>query len=720
MEQFKKKFIEDATDLIIDLEKSLLDLENEPNSEELIEQVFRVMHTLKGVSSMYGFDKISELTHHLETIYDFVREGSFDIDQKILNISLASVDHIRALLMDSDEQTEEIKKDHKALIEDVNKIVEGIKGKAEEDRKELKQKSPILHHPTEQNTYYILLTPDDNIGTRGINLQGIFDELNEMGITKAIPRTHPPEVIEKEKKFYMFWEIFIVTKEKQVDVENVFLFVDDEAEVSKIADKNILAIESVKNKLDELAEIPQVINIEDLKLFIAAINEQTTEIVTDLEEITAIEQGKTKAEPDKEKEKITIDEENNNTLEPEDKSKTEMPRIKKVDGKNGFGQELITSNIKVSSEKLDELMNLVSELVTTKAELSLIAQMQRNPQLESVAEKVEKLSKQFRDNALKIRLIPVNNLMGTFQRLVRDLSHELNKKVQFVIEGGDTELDKTIIDSISNPLVHIIRNSIDHGIEPEEIRLLKGKEAKGKITFKAFHESTNVVIQIVDDGSGINLDKVKQKAVEKGFITKNEDITERDLINLTFSPGFSTVENVSEVSGRGVGMDVVKQKIADIRGVVDLETIKDVGTTITIKLPQTLSIIDALLVRVDDTHFLIPLSVVDNCSESKHQELVRAVNSRVEIEGRLIPFIYLRKEFEIENNVPDYERLVLIKHEEEHIAIVVDEVVGEHQAVLKPLGEMFSNLDLISGASILGDGSVALVLDTNRLVKQIS
>jgi two-component system chemotaxis sensor kinase CheA len=668
MELFKKKFIEDAADLIMDLERKLLELEKNPEEKNLIQEIFRVMHTLKGVSSMYGFDHVMELTHRLETIYDFIRNDELAVSREILNISLASVDHLRYLLQNEDGNDESSRKKHEILLRDVDSVVKQTK----KDIKKIKPDKKIASNGSSigVKTYFILFEPDDNIVNRGISIQAIFDELGTLGQTRSIPRSQKAEKLGNKQKFYIYWELFLVTESDITAVNDVFIFVEEEVKVELVSQRNLFDSPVFVKKITELSELPEPIELSELK-----------KIITVLSDVL-------------------------------DNQCVDKPT-------NGSQQEHVTTSIKVSSEKLDELMNLVSELVTTKAELSLLAQQIKNPRLEAVAEKVEKLSKQFRDNALNIRLIPINHLIPGFNRMVRDLSHDLGKNVQLLVEGGDTELDKTIIDSISNPLMHIIRNGVDHGIEAEDVRVLKGKPAQGTILLKAINQGSNVLIQISDDGAGINLLKVRQKAISKGMIAEDSIISDQELLNITFTPGFSTADYVTEVSGRGVGLDVVKQKVANIRGEVELESKQDIGTTIFIKLPQTLSIVDTLLVRVDTSHFLIPLVVVSYCSEAYHNFFTETFNKRIELDGTLVPFVYLRNEFELHENIPEIERIVVIKFEGKLIALIVDEIVGEHQAVLKPLGDVFHKQDLISGASILGDGSVALVIDTNRLIKQM-
>jgi two-component system chemotaxis sensor kinase CheA len=317
-------------------------------------------------------------------------------------------------------------------------------------------------------------------------------------------------------------------------------------------------------------------------------------------------------------------------------------------------------------------------------------------------------------------LIPIETILTRFQRLVRDLSAEQKKDVVFKAEGTDTELDKTIIENLTDPILHILRNSIDHGIESPEERQKAGKPAQGKILLKAFYSGPNVHIQIIDDGRGLSKDKILQKAIDKGLIQPETQLSDKEIFDLIFLPGFSTAINVTDISGRGVGMDVVKRKISEIRGEVDIYSEPGVGTTITIRLPLTLSIIDGLLVRVHDTNYIIPLPAVHKIYAVEHQKLIKAFNNTLLLDNQQIPFFRLREEFTVKASSQEIEQLVVIKYDDQIVGLAVDEVIGEYQAVLKPLGKMYKNQEIISGASILGDGTIALVLDSNKAIKYFS
>lgn len=694
MEEFKAKYIEDATDLLNELEQDLLSLEKTPEDKSLIEKAFRAMHTLKGVSSMYGFENISELTHDLETIYDLIRDELLSVTREILDVTFHTVDHLLYLLAQEGEPVDErIQKQHDSLLSQIAKLIEEAEQKG--DGQIVADDVDENEHRQKQ-TYYILFQPEADTLRRGVNLLSIPEELKEAGDCYVFPHLQNIPLLDglKPKDCYAYWEFFFSTDKGEEAIEDVFMFVPDEIKLSLLAEGNLLENEDFVNQIKATSLFLDYTDINELKKYISDLQGYAEDV-----------QGEERMET-----------EDDNVLVGEEEMQTETEQVSV--GKNIVIKDHKIDNIRVASEKLDELTNLVSELVTTQAELSLLADNQELPQLNAVAERVEKLSRQLRDSTLNIRLLPIQTLIVSFQRLVRDLSHELNKTVNFVTEGTQTELDKTIIDQLTSPVMHIIRNSMDHGIEPPEERRWNNKAEQGTISLKASHLGTNVLIEVADDGRGIDVNRVREKAISRGLIAGDSQLTDKELYNLIFMPGFSTAQQVSEISGRGVGMDVVKRRINEMRGDVAIDSRPGEGTTIRITLPLTLSIVDALLVAVGESHYLIPLSVVDYCDEVAHEVIADTTNQRLVLDKQLVPFIYLRKEFGIESDSPKLERVVVIAYDDKRAALIVDRVVGEHQAVLKPLGDLIDSQDVISGASILGDGSVALVIDTNRLIAQ--
>ncbi|MDD2196918.1 MAG: chemotaxis protein CheA [Bacteroidales bacterium] len=674
MDNFKKKFIEEATDLIDGLERSLLELEENPTDKSIIQQIFRTMHTLKGSSGMFGFEKIDGFTHEMETIYDLIRNDKQQVTPEILDLTLASVDHLKILLDEESFNDPSVQENHNNLLKRVMAIISSDKEKVDINV----EKSIQTIQPEGNdlgNTFYVFFDPIKEIFNNGTNPLFLLDELHTLGEARVFAHLNrvPPLSQMNPELCYTYWEAIVYTQQNVNSISDVFIFVEDEAtiDIQKISEGNLLTDDQFLSELQMLADVNKDIGISK---------------VQKIAKQAFIRQTKDKTVSTGTKERV--------------KSK-----------------ENAISSIRVSADKLDMLMNLVSELVTTQARLSLFAENNAVPGLMTIAENVQKLSRQLRDIAFSIVLIPIENMLTRFQRLVRDLSSELGKDVVFITEGADTELDKTIIESLVDPLMHILRNSLDHGIEDVEERVLRGKPKQGKISLKAFYSGANVMIQISDDGAGIDPKVITQKAISKGIISAERKLAKRELLDLVFLPGFSTAKLVTDVSGRGVGMDVVRRKIADIRGEVEIDSVLGAGTTITIKLPLTLSIIDGLLVKVDDTHYIIPLSVVDKIYAVEHEKIVKTFNNVLVLDAKQIPFFYIRREFNHTENTEKYEQVIVVNYDEKSVGLIVDEVIGEYQAVLKPLGKHYKKQDMISGATILGDGTVALVMDTNKIIK---
>ncbi len=704
--RFRQKFIDEANSLVNGLEKSLLELEANPENKGCIDEVFRVMHTLKGISSMYGFDRISEYTHKLETIFDLIREEKLIVSEDIIDLTFSSCDHILNLLNDEKFVKIENQAKHDELISLINLVITSnkdiinlIRGQKTEE---------LNNNSTEKRSYYIHFVPDETLFKRAINIVGIFDDLSKLGEYQIFKHNYAdfPDI---ENKSENAWGIFFTSSADFAEIQDVFMFVEDQTQIIKISNKDVFNRDDLylPNESEDL--------INDY--FQPVLDDELEEEVNENENINPF-LNKDQNETQKKTVENSIDIQ---TIEKhfEPKKLTEEIR-ENIDPKSfvNLGKQ-VTTRISIDSEKLDHLMYLVSELVTTNAQLTLANKNSEKILLDNAIEKVEKLTKQFRDNALNLRLIPINDILIRFQRLIRDLSHSLKKEIRFTSQGTDTELDKSIIDILVEPIMHLIRNCIDHGIELPESRIAMGKPREGTIKLTAFYAGTNVLIRIEDDGNGINTEKILAKAIEKGFVDANAQLSKKEILNLIFIPGFSMAKSLTEVSGRGVGMDVVKRKIDEVRGEVSIDSEIGKGTSFTIKLQQTVSIIDTLLIKAQNTHFMIPLSEVEVCDSRLHSELFRTYNRQVEFNQGLYPFVHLRSEFNLDGEIPVRERLVFINRNDNRIAIVADKILGEHQAVLKPLGNIFKKQEFLLGASVLGDGNMALMLDTAKLVENI-
>lgn len=655
MADIKERFIAEALELLSRLEKSLLMLEVKPDNILLTQEIFRGLHTLKGSSAMYGFEKIGHLMHLIESVFDKVREKQLVADSKIVNLALDVVDFTNKVLKLRDDTSLSSQEEMGKLVERIGKVSEiSVKEAIASAPKDKKAKEKL-------NTYYVYFQLDEDFEKRGVKLDSIFRELDGMGSIISIP------VGSKEGKSSA-WEIFIVSKSGLSDIEDVFIFLSDLAEISLLGEENLFLKKEFNSVVQKNAALKTRNSLAELK----RLAEQK-----EVNKVEEIRNAPVIAEP---------------------------------------GQQSATSFLRVAAEKLDEQMDLLSELVTAKAELRLIVESERYEKLFKLVESIDKTTNRFRKNILNARLVQVKTWYVMFLRLVRDISRQLKKEVEFLAEGLETEIDKNIIDSLEGPLTHLIRNSLDHGIESPEEREKAGKPKKGTVTLKAHHSGSSIVIEICDDGRGIDREKIRQKAISKGLIDADSGLNDKQLYDLIFLPGFSTAQNLSEVSGRGVGMDVVKKAISQLRGEIEVRSHEGKGTDVIIKLPMLLSIIDTLLIKTGPSYFAIPLPDVYKCTQFQYSDLEQTANEQLHVEGELIPYINLRRTFGINGEEPQKQKLVVVQHGGKLVGLTADEVVGEYQAVLKPFDGYFINRQYFIGASLLADGQLCVILDTVKLV----
>lgn len=673
IDKFKAKFVEESLDNVNDLEEALFALENDMQSKELIERIFRAMHSLKGGGAMFGFNHLSEFTHHLENIFDQIRNNKLEVTNDLISLTFSAVDEIKYLL-DKGDLTEE------EDLQEFNNLMEKIQAFLHDDG------APSVSHKTSSSNavddnsdskiYLISFIPRENLLQNGTNPLFLLDDLHALGDGHSIVFTHkvPPFDALVPDYNYCFWQIILSTSEPVNEIKDVFIFVEDECDLSieEVGKGSFKLTPPIEKLIESARQANSLIKSSELKILLNKVD---------------------KKEDNKSSQKAKSG---------TNKQKTQLKEHK-------------ISSIRVASKKIDELVNLVSELVTTQAQLSVYAEKKGDSDILTLAENVQKLSRQLRDNAFEISLIPMQSELMRFQRLVRDLSKELGKETEFVIEGGDIELDKNIIEHLTDPLLHILRNCVDHGIETPEERVAAGKSPKGNIYFKAYYEGANVMIEVTDDGKGIDVNAIKAKAIKRGLIHETDELTQKEIMDLVFTSGFSTRDTVSDVSGRGVGMDVVRKKIAEIRGEVTIDSQVGQGTTITLRLPLTLSIIDGLLLKVGFNKYVVPISSIEKIYSLAKEQLRDSFNRVVVIDNTQIPYVDLRDVFKEEKQETTNIQMVLIRHENKRLGLLVDEVLGEHQTVVKPMGRYLQRHEVISGASVLGDGSIALVVDTNRI-----
>lgn len=698
MEEAIATYREEAGELLAELETSLLELEETPDDNDLINRVFRAMHTIKGSGAMFGFDEIAAFTHEVETVFDMVRNGRMTVSKRLLDLTLQSRDHISYLLGCSIGE----KVDRSAGDE----IISGLRQLV--PKPDLPQKGsdeiPAIELPPVSDseldnecTWRIRFRPAPNIFMCGANPVALINELRELGTAHVVAQFDEIPTVDQlmPESCFIYWDIILTTTRGEDAIRDVFIFVEDDCELKiELIDKSgLIDREGGYKKLgDILVERGDLSPVEMQKVLM--LQKRFGELL--------VEQGL--VSPEKVQSAL-IEQQHVKSVR---KERSEAPQAEAA------------ASIRVPAEKLDQLINLVGEMVTVQAHLSQVSLARNDSTFIAISEEVERLTNELRDTALNIRMLPIGSTFSKFKRLVRDLSGELGKEIEMETFGAETELDKTVIEKLNDPLVHIIRNSIDHGIEMPDVRRASGKPTVGKVFLGAEHSGDSVLITIRDDGAGLDRDTIRAKAVEKGLIQSNADVSDRDIFAQIFAPGFSTAAKVTSVSGRGVGMDVVKRGIEGLRGTISVDSVRGVGTTITLKIPLTLAIIDSLLVRIGKDNFVLPLASVEECIELTSEDLENSHGRNLaNVRGAIIPYIPLRQHFMISGPRPEIEQIVIADIHGSKVGFVVDSVVGEHQTVIKSLGRLYRDVKGVSGATILGDGTVALILDMGVLLQTV-
>ena len=709
-------FKEEAYELLGELETSLLELEDVPEDMDIINRVFRALHTIKGSGSMFGFDAIAEFTHEVETIFDKVRNGELGITKPLLSLSLSARDHIYSMLESSSGEGDSSVGD--GILEGLRDVAadggetepeiedEPVIATAEEA--EAAEIPPVIIGESAadqslKSLYQIVIKVAPGNDVEEENLDPLLDELGRIGVVRS-------KVLHRDDEFW--WDVIFESDADSMSIEEIFFFTDipvtvNVREVAREDFADILDISDDDGDSDDFA-----VSAGPTKKLGEILVERGDVASEDIAEVLADQKplGELLTEKgvvSKQKVESALAEQ---SATKEFKTQAKQSR-KKID---------TASSIRVSAEKLDYLVDLVGELVIVQAQISQVVSSKADPALTALSEELERLSDELRDSTLGIRMLPIGTTFSKFRRLVRDLSEDLGKEIDLNTNGAETELDKTVIERLGDPLVHLLRNSIDHGIEGPEARVSKGKPRRGTITLSAEHSGGDVMILIEDDGKGMSKEAIKAKAVEKGLISADQDLSDKEVFNLIFEPGFSTAQSVTNVSGRGVGMDVVKRAIDSLRGSIDITSEEGKGTIITIRLPLTLAIIDGLQVRVSDDYFVIPLSLVEECVELTRKDVKEANGQQfVNLRGEIVPYIRIREWFEVEGESPPIEQIVITGLDGNRIGVVVDTVIGEHQTVIKSLGRVYRDVEGISGATIKGDGTLALILDIPKLFRTV-
>jgi len=697
-DRHRSVFLEEANERLEELEASLLELEESPADGELIGRIFRALHTIKGSGAMFGFERVSKFTHEIETVFDLVRNNRMSASRELINLALQARDRIKTMLAASDEAGPELERANVPLIESLKKLIpadvrkeppagplpSAVETKAGERREAIA-------------TYRIAFGAGRNIFKTGIDPIRLLDELRGLGECTVVALTEPVPFLEDldPEDCYLSWNVLLTTNRGLNAIKDVFLFVEDCSKVK-------IDVADVIDPSQNVDFQPYTKRIGDILVERGDVSpEVVRQGLSAQKRFGEILVGMGAIGPDK----VTA-------------ALAEQEHVRDVREKRHKEESVMT--VRVPAEKLDRLVDLVGELVTVQARLSQAASTHGNGSTDflAISEEVERLTAELRDITMSIRMMPIGTTFSRFKRLVRDLSGELGKQIELTTAGAETELDKTVIERLGDPLVHLIRNSIDHGIETPAVREAAGKPRQGSILLSAVHAGANVLIQITDDGGGIDSDAVRIKAIERGLIAADAHLSEQELFGLILTPGFTTATKVSSVSGRGVGMDVVKKTIESLRGTLDITSRKGTGTTITLKLPLTLAIIDGFLTRIGSEHFIFPLSVVEECVELSRDDRERSRGRHLaHVRGQIVPYLRLRERFAIGCEAPSIEQIVITRVNDRRVGFVVDLVIGGHQTVIKNLGRYYHGVKGISGATILGDGTVALILDVPRLVR---
>ncbi|WP_443740964.1 chemotaxis protein CheA [Treponema berlinense] len=698
LEQISSVFLEEANELLDNLEEQLLTLEENPTDSETVSAVFRAMHTIKGSSAMFGFNAISEFTHEAESAMDQVRNGIVPVSNELIDLLLKARDHIRFMLDAGQEITPEITQTSQTLILAFKTYVARNGGTVSEDAANLtgnssQNQNPAAKTKEQDSTYRIKFRPSKKILQNGTRPELLVKELSEMGNATVVSFYDSLPELSKlnAEECYFSWDIILTTQKTENDIKDVFIFLDNESSFT---------VEKIELNPEENHRIGEIlIDRNDIsKNQIDSVMQEHKQLGQILVEKQLVSNQQIKS------------------------ALAEQQHFKAMNGETPVsGSSSSQSSIRVSSEKLDSLVDLIGELVTFNARLEQLAIEKDLPVLKNLSEQSSRLAVSLRDTSLEIRMLPIGTLFTRFRRTVRDLAEQLGKQIDLVIEGAETELDKTVVEKLNDPLIHLIRNSVDHGIELPVERIANKKAPKGTVTLSAKHQTGAVVITVSDDGKGLDKDAIRKKAIEKKLILEDEKISESEIFHFIFQPGFSTAKQVSNVSGRGVGLDVVKKDVLSLGGSISIESEPNKGTSFILKIPLTLAIIDGMLTQVGNTKYIIPVNTISEClffeqAGKKNETLF----PHTLVHGKDVPCIDLRKFFKIPESYLQKKEVVTINSQEGQVGIIVDKILGSHQTVIKPLGKLYQNCLGISNSTILGDGSVALILDVYKLADLVN
>jgi two-component system chemotaxis sensor kinase CheA len=698
-----KTFVIESLELLQDMEEGLLGLESDPDPAERINAIFRTAHTIKGSAGLFGLDHIVAFTHVVESVLDTLRDGKLNVSTELVATLLPCCDYMNELIQGvADGQIDAKQSLSTAALQLLKELEAFLNKEPQQAMTTVQEVSDRVEASgggvIETGNWHLFLQFGENCLRDGMDPLSFIRYLATLGeIVSLTTFSHamPDADSMDPETSYLGFEIVLNSDADKATIENVFDFVREGSYI------HILPLE---NRIPYYVELIESLGEDNAQLGELLLK---SGVITQRELQEGLNAQQAQApQPNARIGEILVDQQVvqqplvNAALEKQQQIKDNKARE--------------NQSIRVDAERLDKLIDLIGELVIASAAASLRGVQTANAALQEANASVISLVEEVRDSALQLRMVPIGTTFSRFQRVVRDVSKELGKDIKLVIAGAETEVDKSVVEKIGDPLMHLVRNAMDHGIERAEQRLENGKPAQGTLSLNAYHSSGNIVIEVSDDGGGLNRDKILAKAIERGLVQAGAALSEQEIFALIFEPGFSTADQISNLSGRGVGMDVVKRNIAELRGVIDIDSVPGHGTTLKIQLPLTLAIIDGFLAGVGDASYVIPLDRVVECLELPADDH----RNYMELRGEVLPFIRLRQLFKKEGSAAKRQNVIVVEHLGFKAGLVVDRLLGELQTVIKPLGKLFSHVQGVGGSTILGSGEVALIIDVPTMLRQ--
>lgn len=689
--QYLEIFIDESAEHLQTLSDCIMTLEKEPDNKDTINEVFRAAHSLKGMAGTMGFKRMQHLTHDMENVFQEVRSDKLSVDSSMIDLLFKCLDAIEGYLDNIKASSDEGKEENELIIQELNSAIAKANGQNEAESGSRSEGERPAAAAYEAGAKYKEIELNDRerktvleAKEGGQHIYGMTVQIQKECLLKAARAFLVFRAVEDYGQIVVYRPSSQDIEDEKFDLDFSFYLASSEA------------LETVRTAAEKVSEIDNVF-IEELNDF-AENTEPSAE-----KEQTQPAPVQQKAAP----------------------AKSEAPKTEQAQAKKAAGKPATNRTVRVDIDKLDALMNQVSELIIAKNSLVSISSTEGgsygSQTFHEQIEYLERITTNLHESVMKVRMVPIESVVNKFPRMIRDLSRTLNKKMELVMTGEDTELDRTVVDQIGDPLQHLLRNSADHGLESAELRAKRGKPEVGNIFLNAYQEGNNVIIQVGDDGNGIDVDAVRSKAVERGVITEEqaESMSQKEIINLLFLPSFSMAKKITDISGRGVGLDVVRSGIEQLGGDVDVKTQLGEGTTFTVRLPLTLAIIQALMVEIRDEKYAIALGSISNIENISISD-IKYVQAKevIHLRGSVIPLVRLDQVLDIEprEEEPEYLTVVIVKRGDSQVGLVVDNLIGQQEIVIKSLGKYINGNKLISGATILGDGEVALILDANTLM----